>query len=249
MLFEKKKGQFRFLKGIDPYSCGVIAAPGYEVVHATFMDPPPWREGFRKADGHLRESGRGRHALCGVELRCPEPRPMDGFIRFNVDYCDLLASWDLHVDGMNPVARTNVAPVHGPPDETVMHAFSYTVPCREQESGTFVIAGAGELREGVLTDDAIVRRGETGSGALREKAAYVVRVMADRLAGLGADWDRVTTVDVYTAHPLEGILDEVVLPGVGGAQRQGFRLYRARPPVIEIEFEMDVRGIRREIRI
>ena len=249
MLFENKKGQYRFLKGIDPYSCGVIAAPGYEVVHATFRHPPPWREGFRMADRHLRDSGRGRHALCGVELRCPEPHPMDGFIRFNGAYCDLLASWDLPVDGMNPVARTNVAPVHGPPGETVMQAFSYTVPCREQESGTFVIAGAGELREGVLTNDGIVRRGETGSGALREKAAYVVRVMADRLEGLGANWDLVTTVDVYTAHPLEGILDEVLLPCVGGAQRHGLRLYRARPPVIEIEFEMDLRGVMREIRI
>ena len=249
MLCENKKGQYRFLKGIDPYSCGVIAAPGYEIVHVTFMDAPPWREGFRKAERHLRASGRGRHALCGVELRCPEPHPMKGFLRFNADYRDLLASWDLHVEGLNPVARTNVAPVHDPPGETVMHAFSYTVPCREQESRTFVIAGAGELREGVLTAGGIVRRGETGSGALREKAAYVARVMADRLAGLGADWDRVTTVDVYTAHPLEGILDEVVLPCVGGAQRHGFRLYRARPPVIEIEFEMDIRGVMRDIRI
>ena len=93
-------------------------------------------------DVHLRESGRERHALCGVELRCPKPHPMDGFIRFNEEYCELLASWDLHVDGMNPVARTNVAPLYNPPVETTMHGFSYTTPSHEETGRTFVIAGA-----------------------------------------------------------------------------------------------------------
>ena len=246
MLFENKNGRYQFLKGIVPYSCGVRAVPGYEVVHATLKDALPWRAGFEQVDMHLRESGRDRHALCGVELRCPTPHPMDGFIRFNEAYCDLLRSWDLHVEGINPVARTNVAPLHNPPGETVMHGFSYTMPCREDNGCTFIVSGAGELLGGELANDGIVRRGETSPGAMREKAAYVVRVMADRLAGLGANWDQVTMVDVYTVHPLEGVLDQVVLPGIGTAQRYGVRLYRARPPVREIEFEMDMRGIRRE---
>lgn len=249
MLFKNIKGQYQFLKGIEPYSCGAIAANGYEVVHATLTEPLPWREGFEKVDAHLRGSSRVRSALCGVELRCPKPHPMEGFIEFNEDYCGLLASWDLHVDGMNPVARTNVAPLHNPPDDTTMHGFSYTMPCREENGRTFVIAGAGELLEGELVRDGIVRRGETGPDAMREKAAYVVQVMADRLAGLGVSWDRVTAADVYTAHRLDRLLEDVVLPGVGVAQRHGLRLYRARPPVIGIEFEMDLRGIRREIRI
>ncbi|MCY3766030.1 MAG: RidA family protein [Gemmatimonadetes bacterium] len=198
---------------------------------------------------HLRRSSRMRNALCGVELRCPKPHPMDGFIRFNEDYCGLLASWDLLVDGMNPVARTNVAPLHNPPDETTMHGFSYTRPCREENGRTFVIAGAGELLEGELVRDGIVRRGETGPDAMREKAAYVVQVMADRLTGLEVTWDQVTAVDVYTAHRLDRLLEDVVLPGVGAAQGHGLRLYRARPPVIGVEFEMDLRGVRCEIRI
>ena len=249
MLFRNIKGQYQFLEGIEPYSCGVIAETGYEIVHATLTDPLPWREGFEKVDVHLRRSSRVRNALCGVELRCPKPHPMDGFIEFNEDYCGLLASWGLHVDGMNPVARTNVAPLHNPPDDTTMYGFSYTVPCREEHGRTFVIAGAGELLEGELVRDGIVRQGETGPDAMREKAAYVVHVMADRLAGLGVNWDQVTAVDVYTAHRLDRLLEDVVLPDVGAAQRHGLRLYRARPPVIGIEFEMDLRGIRREIRI
>ncbi|MDE2997959.1 MAG: RidA family protein [Gemmatimonadota bacterium] len=249
MLFENTKGHYQFLKGIEPYSCGAIAANGFEVVHATLAEPLPWREGFDRVDRHLRASDRGRHALCGVELRCPKPHSMDGFIGFNEAYCELLASWDLHVDGLNPVARTNVAPLYNPPDDTTMHGFSYTMPCREENGRTFVIAGAGELLEGELVRDGIVRRGETGPDAMREKAAYVVRVMADRLAGVGAPWSEVTTVDVYTVHRLDRLLEQVVAPGVGWAQRHGFRWYLARPPVIGIEFEMDVRGVRREIRI
>ncbi len=249
MLFENKKGQYQFLKGIEPYSCGAVAANGYEVVHATLSEPVPWREGFERVDVHLRESGRIRQALCGVELRCPKPHPMDGFIRFNEDYCELLASWDLHVDGMNPVARTNVAPLYNPPENTTMHGFSYTTPCREETGRTFVVAGAGELLEGELVRDGIVRRGETGPDAMREKAEYVVQVMADRLAGVGAAWSEVTAVDVYTAHRLDRLLDEAIWPGVKAARRHGLRLYSARPPVIGIEFEMDIRGVRREIRI
>lgn len=218
-------------------------------MYATLTEPLPWREGFEKVDMHLRRSSRMRNALCGVELRCPKPHPMDGFIRFNEDYCGLLASWDLLVDGMNPVARTNVAPLHNPPYETTMHGFSYTRPCREENGRTFVIAGAGELLEGELVRDGIVRRGETGPDAMREKAAYVVQVMADRLTGLEVTWDQVTAVDVYTAHRLDRLLEDVVLPGVGAAQRHGLRLYRARPPVIGVEFEMDLRGVRCEIRI
>ena len=67
---------------------------------------------------------------------------------------------------------------------TVFHT---PAPCREDHGRTFVIAGAGELLEGELVRDGIVRRGETGPDAMREKAAYVVHVMADRLAGLGSE--------------------------------------------------------------
>jgi len=69
---------------------------------------------------------------------------------------------------VNPVARTNVAPEVGPPGEAVLYAFSYTVPLENDNlPPTFIIAGAGELREGNLSPDYIVRAGETGMDAVR----------------------------------------------------------------------------------
>src|SRR5712691_10098469 len=53
-------GGYRFLPGIAPFSSGVVALPGYEVVHATLRAPIPWRDGFALIDRHLRPEGRPR---------------------------------------------------------------------------------------------------------------------------------------------------------------------------------------------
>ena len=83
MLIAKSEGHYHFLKGIDPYSCGVIADPGWEIVHVTLEQAVPWRQGFDRVEAHLQEVGRDRQALCGMELRSPAPFTMAGFIAFN----------------------------------------------------------------------------------------------------------------------------------------------------------------------
>ena len=55
---------------------------------------------------HLRKEGRPLQAICGMELRSPEPFSFTGFNEFNAGYVDVLKRWDLLVDGINPVART-----------------------------------------------------------------------------------------------------------------------------------------------
>lgn len=248
-LLANPRGDYRFLSGIDPYSCGVVADPGHEVVYATLRAPLPWREGFELIDAHLAEVGRGRHALCGIQLRSPTPFTMAGFIEFNVGYCDLVKSWDLYVGDLNPIARTNVAPADHPPAVPVLHAFSYTAPAADDVPMTIVVAGAGELRTAALDEDTIVRRGESGPDAMREKAAHVMGIMTERLLGLGAGWDIVTAVDVYTVHLLEGLLEDTVVGSIGPATRHGVVWIRSRPPVVGLEFEMDMRGVRREITL
>ena len=248
-LLANPRGDYHFLSGIDPYSCGVVADPGHEVVHATLQAPLPWRQGFELIDAHLAEVGRGRAALCGIQLRSPEPFTMAGFIEFNGGYIDLLRSWGLYMGDLNPVARTNVAPAGFPPAVPSLQAFSYTTPATDGAPLTFVVAGAGELREAALDEDTIIRRGELGPDAMREKARHVVGIMEERLLGLGAGWDQVTTTDVYTVHLLEGLLEDAVLPTVGVAARRGLCWIPSRPPVREIEFEMDMRGIRTEITL
>lgn len=249
-LIENPRGNYRFLTGIAPYSSGVAANDGYEIIHATTAKPVPFRKGFDIIDDHLSTHGRSRRALCAVELRSPAPFSFEGFSEFNRGYQDILADWDLMVDGINPIARTNIAPEVGPPEEPCLYAFSYTVPCREARNpNTFVVAGAGELAGGSLSPDHIVRAGETGTDALREKAAHVMGIMEARLFGLKLSWDHVSAVDIYTVFPLHPILEETILKPIHQAVIHGVRWLYGRPPIVGLDFEMDMRGIRRDIRI
>ncbi len=240
------EGGYRFLPGIAPYSCGVVAAPGYEIVHATLGLPVGWRDGFEVIARHLAVEGGSKADLCAVELRSPRPFTFPGFAAFNADYAAVLQGWGVFVDGVNPVARTNVAPEVNPPPEVLLHAFSYAKPS-DSKSPTFVVAGAGELPEGVLEASAIIAAGDTTLSAITRKAAFVMGLMENRLHGLGGDWGLVTAVDVYTIHPFDHVLPDVILNRIGSAAGHGVRWYYTRPPIVGIEFEMDVRGVRTEV--
>ena len=48
---------------------------------------------------------------------------MNGFMAFNREYRSVLEDWDLLIDGANPIARTNVAPVENPTSESVVVGF------------------------------------------------------------------------------------------------------------------------------
>jgi hypothetical protein len=248
-LTDHPAGDYRFLPGIAPYSCGAVAAPGFEVVHAVFRRPPPYRAGFDRVAAHLAAEGRPKAALCGVELRSPAPFSFPGFAAFNAGYAAILEQWGLFVGGINPVARTNVAPAVGPPAEPVLYGFSYTRPCAAAGPPTFVVAGAGELPEGVLDPAAIVAAGDTSPGGIAAKAEFVMGLMEARLRGLGADWPLVTGIGVYTIHPLDAVLPGTVLGRAGPAAAHGVRWHYSRPPITGIEFEMDLRGTRTEFHL
>jgi hypothetical protein len=240
-------GQYRFIPGIEAFSGGAVAERGSEIVRAAIQAPMPWRDGFARIDAHLRGLGRPRAALCAIELRSPRPFSFGGFDEFNRGYRALLGDWGLLVDGQNPIARTNVAPVVGAPTEPSLYAFSYTVPSAESGGVTFVVAGSGDVR-GRSAED-IVRRGETSLHALVEKARFVLATQAGRLAALGARWADVTAVDIYTPHPIHGLLADVILPAMGPAAIHGVHWFLSRPPIEGLEYEMDMRGVRREVRL
>jgi hypothetical protein len=243
---ECPNGRYRFLPGIAPFSAGVIAIPGWEVVHATLRRPLPWRQGFELIDAHLTAQQRPRAALCAIELRIPAPLTFDGFDDFNAGYQALLKDWNLLVEGQNPIARTNVAPVVGAPAEAALYGFAFTVP-GGPGARTFVVAGSGETRSRDRSVQGLVRGGEVSADAMREKAAFVLGVMRDRLHGLGADWPDVTAINIYTAHPIEPFLADTILRGVGAAAIHGVHWHLSRPPVVDIEFEMDMRGVARRV--
>src|SRR5713101_7738826 len=164
--------------------------------------------------------------------------------------CAGIRSWSSdnvkRMDGGKPIARTNVAPLVGAPSEPSLYAFAYTIPGATPRP-TFVVAGAGEMRERGVGVQGIVRHGETSPQAMREKAAHVMGVMQARLSGLDADWPDVTTVDVYTVRPLDTFLADTVLQPAGAAAIHGVRWFPSRPPLVGLEYEMDLRGVVREV--
>jgi hypothetical protein len=182
MLAENKRGNYYFLTGIAPYSAGVTAEVGFEIVHVRLSRYVPLRAGFQAVEAHLRKAGRPLHAICGMELRSPKPFSFTGFNEFNAGYVDLLKTSDLLVDGINPVARTNVAPAVNPPEEPTLYGFSYTVPSNAKRK-TIVVAGAGELPEGSLDPHDVVRPGQSSPAAIQEKMRFVIGLMEGRLSG------------------------------------------------------------------
>ena len=248
-LLDNVRGNYRFFTGIAPYSGGVRAAPGYEVVHATLCQPIPYRQGFAQIQAHLNDVGRPLDALCAVELRSPQPFSFAGFIEFNNGYRDLLAELNLLVGEHNPIARTNIAPAIAPPPEPSLYGFSYTIPNPELVVPTFIVAGAGDLDDQAnLTPAAIVRAGETSVDAMHAKAVVVLAEMAVRLNGLGLAWQNVTTANIYTIQPLHPILEQPIFSTMASAaSTHGVHWHYSYPPIAGLEFEMDVRSVRREI--
>jgi hypothetical protein len=248
-LIDHPTGGYRFLPGIAPYSCGVASSPGHEIAHVTLHEPVPCERGFEVIEGFLAAQGRPKAALCGIELRSPVPFTFEGFAAFNAGYARVLEGWGLFVDGANPVARTNIAPAYSPPAVPSLVGFSFARPCDPALPPTFVVAGAGELPEGVLSAEGIVRRGDITPAGIAAKARFVMDLMERRLRGLGADWPAATAIDIYTVHPIEPVLPEIILGRIGPAAARPLHWLYGRPPIVGIEYEMDLRGVRSEIRI
>jgi hypothetical protein len=246
MLIKNPSGHYSFIQGIEPYSAGAVAEPGYEIEHARFSRPLPLKQGLDRVRAHLGSLGRPTAALCGMELRSSRPYSFQGFAEFNGGYVEVLRRWNLLVNGANPVARTNVSPELIPPSEPCVHGFSYTTQSQRSER-TFIVAGGGELPEGSLDPHDVVRRGETSPAAIREKVQFVMKLMEGRLKELGVSWAQATAINIYSIHPLGHCFVEDILKPLGTGMLVGVTLFQARPPIVSIEYEMDIRGCRREI--
>ena len=230
------EGGFAFLKGVFPYSQGVVALPGFAIERARFARPLPVAEGFRRIADHLAALGRPKTAFCACELRAPKPFSFAGFREFNKGYVAVLEEWGLYRNDLNPVARSNVAPEIDPPAEPSFYAFSYTVPAADA-APSFVVAGSGEWPEGGRFPQDIVARGDTSTAGMRTKASWVLEMMESRMLGLGRfAWSRATAVQIYTAFQFP--VDEI-------ARRAGSSLVwqYCCPPIVGLDYEMDLRAL------
>jgi len=245
MLYLNDLGYYSFLKAIVPYSAGVVASKGFAMEHVRLSRPVPWKKGFGLIEQRLHAASRPHQALCAIALRSPKPFSFTGFNSFNAGYVDMLKSWDILLDGVNPVARTNVAPELDPPGEPSLYSFAYTVRA-DDAPASFVVAGAGELPEGSLDPHDVIHLGETSREAIAAKARFVLGLMDGRLRGLGSGWSNVTVTNIYTVHDVNAVLASEILPRIGVAGQHGVTWHYTRPPIISIEYEMDLRGCSRE---
>lgn len=239
-------GGYRYIKGPFQYSAGVAAEPGFEIERVLFVKPVPLAEGFGAVEAHLAAAGRPLTSFCACELRSPAPFTEEGFIAFNREYVKTLERWGIYRDGVNPVARTNVCPVVNVPAAPALYAFSFTVPASSSAPGSFVIAGGGEAPELKPNyRDHIVRRGDRSPAAMREKVRYVMGVMEGRLGALGFSWQDAAATQAYTVYDIGPlVLEEIAQRGAAAA---GLTWHACRPPVVELDYEMDVRRPAREI--
>lgn len=247
MLVNNPRGNYLFSPGGEAFSDGVVSAPGYEIVRVTLKELLPWRQGFDLVDAFLKDQGRPRQALCAVELRCARPFSAEGFSDFNRGYRSLVADWQILVDGVNPMARTNVAPVFGPPDETSLFAFAFTSAAPGGQRSTFVGSGAGEITISPEGNSTIVHPGDTSTEAIREKNVAVMKILDQRLVDLEKDWSQVTALTVYTVYDIHPFIEEGIHSRMEAASLRGLQWHYARPPLIDIDYEMDLRGHAREI--
>ena len=234
-------GNYRFIPAVFQYSGGAAANDGYAIERVRFRAPVPLAEGFARIERIIGEAGRPLTSFCACELRSPAPFTENGFRAFNEIYVVTLRKWGLFGGTINPVARSNVCPEIAPPPEPSFHAFSYTVKAA-RPAKSFVIAGSGEAREGGATyRERTVRRGEQTPDAIAEKARYVLGEMERRLGILGSTWADTTATQVYTVYDLHPFLgDEIVRRG---AARAGLTWHFCRPPVQDLDYEMDCRGV------
>ncbi|MBP7065009.1 hypothetical protein [Ferrovibrio sp.] len=240
------EGGYRFVKGVFQYSAGVAAEPGFVIERARFDRPVLLADGFAAIAAHLKQLGRPLTAFCACELRSPAPFDDAGFEAFNRGYIKPLEEWGIFRDGLNPIARSNVCPEIEKPAAPSFYAFSYTMPAGGDTRPSFVVAGSGESPEGNASyAEKGIRIGEQTPDALREKAQFVLAEMERRMAALGYGWRDTTASQVYTVFDLHPFLaDEIVKRGAASA---GLTWQFCRPPLDVLDYEMDVRGVRREL--
>jgi hypothetical protein len=241
-------GGYHFIPGVFQYSAGVRADDGFEIVRARFRNMLPVSEAFAAIEAHLKARNRSPEAFCACELRSPAPFTEDGFAAFNKEYVGWLERWKLIKDGVNPVARTNVCPQFAPPQKVSVYALSYAVPKTSSAPGGFVVAGSGEAPEGKSNyRDHAIRLGDRSVEGLTEKARWVLGEMERRMRALGATWADNTGAHLYTIYDVHPLLEREIV--ARGASSKGLSWHYARPPVEDLDYEMDVRGVSTEIVI
>lgn len=241
---EAAGGGYRFMPGVSQYSCGVGAMPGFALTRVRFAKVVPLKQGFDRIADYIKKSGRPLTSFAACELRSPAPFTEQGFKDFNAIYIKTLIEWGVMKEGVNPVARSNVCPKIDPPSEPGFHAFTFATVAKDAPS-SFVVAGSGESAEGKGNyRDHTVRLGDVSPEGMLEKAKWVLDEMERRMSAFSGDWSQTTAVQLYTVRDVFSFLESEL--GRRGVLNNGLTWHFNRPPVVDLEYEMDCRRVQDE---
>lgn len=230
MLSHFAAGSYRFVVAPGrPFSSGIVADNGFDLVHAVFFRPVALAAGLEAARRHVEAAGRPATALAAFELRIPEPLSREGFDAFNEPYVERMAALGLSSADGFVTARTNVSPTSAPVSEPSLYAFTYTVPGGSRSVPAFRLSGAPETRR---------------DGSAADRLRSIVEVLANPMGELGVSWEAATAINVYAAAVPP--MDEVA-SAAGQAGLHGVTWFPSVPPLRDLDFEIDVRGVGREI--
>jgi hypothetical protein len=225
------------LPAISAYSAGIATSTGFEITALRLLDCPSLADGFKRIDREIQRCGLTPHALVGLQLRSPGAFTFESFAKFNEKYRKLLLERSLVLGDINPISRTNVIPIDGAPfDPSIIVAF-IVHPSKGVGGMDFIVSGTGEV-DGELGPENIVARGDWSAKGMAAKVDCVLNILAARLVALSATGNSPTTINVYTAHEITNLSDAISLK-LPSVARNGFAHWLTRPPIKEIEFEMD----------
>ena len=228
---------FRFLPALSAYSAGFAASDGYEITALRLLDCPTLSTGLERIDQEINRLGLPASALAGLQLRSPGVFSFEEFGKFNDEYRHLLIDRGLIIDGINPISRTNVIPIHQKPAAPSIAVAFIVHPSQGQGGSDYVIAGATEVN-GELGPENIIARGDLSQKGLSLKVEFVLDIMLERLHALDVADERPTTVNVYTVHEIFGLTEKIEFK-LRTISRNGYTVWLTRPPASELEFEMD----------
>ena len=218
---------------------------GYEVAHATFHPLPTLEKGYELIAHHLQQIGRPIQALCGMELRIPQPLSPQGFAEFNAPYVQRLADWEYtrrqpQPDRADPTWHWLCTRLLSP------HSTGFPTPCPR----TIIVrrlSCPGRLKSARSAKGSeIVSQGDVSPQGVSQKAQAVLAILEERLQEFSVVWTDVTAVELYTVHNVYPLLEAEILPRLASGGHHGLRWHYARPPVTEIEYEMDARAVYQE---
>ena len=228
----KRADGFRFLPADGPFSAGVAAEPGFQIVRVHPPHNTPLAGGFRLIERVLQAAHRPLGALCALELRIPKQFNSAEWGDFNAGYIAQWNEWKATVDGRIPGARTNVAPEIAPPKEPCLRAFCYTVHT-EGGGKDFVISGTTEPAG--------------TAGGLPEYWGAIVKELEARMKALGVAWVDATETQLYATRADHDMFESQNLARFAEVIRPGLRWFFSRPPIDTLKIEIDVRRVSQDL--